>query len=51
MADLPRACPGMSVDLIRRVLKTLRAEGKVECLGRGQQAQWRRLTDELGTTQ
>lgn len=43
VADLRRACPGVSVDLIRQVLKTLRAEGKVECLGRGQQAQWRRL--------
>lgn len=51
VADLQRACPGVSVDLIRRVLKNLRADGKVECLGRGQQAHWRRLTDELGTTQ
>jgi len=51
VADLHRACPGVSVDLIRRVLKNLRAEGKVECLGRGQHAQWRRLTDELGSTQ
>ena len=51
VADLHRACPGVSVDLIRRVLKNLRAERKVECLGRGQQAQWRRLSDELGSTQ
>lgn len=51
VADLQRTCPGVGVDLIRRVLKSLRAEGKVECLGRGQQAHWRRLSDELGTTQ
>jgi Fic family protein len=51
VSDLVRACPGVSVDLIRQVLKALRAEGKVECLGKGQQAQWRRLTDELGSTQ
>ncbi len=43
VADLQRECPGVSVDLIRRVLKSLRAEGKVECLGRGQQAQWQRI--------
>jgi Fic family protein len=50
VADLQRACPGVSVDLIRSVLKDLRAQGKVECLGRGQQAQWRRLANELGST-
>jgi len=40
VADLQKACPGVSVDLIRRVLKNLRAERKVKCLGRGQNAQW-----------
>jgi len=30
---------------VRQVLKDLRSQGKVECLGRGQQAQWRRLAD------
>ena len=42
---------GVSVDLVRRRLKNLRAEGQVECLGRGQQARWQTLTDESGTTQ
>ena len=42
ISELQQACPGVSVDLIRRVLKDLRAEKKVECLGRGQQAQWRK---------
>jgi Fic family protein len=50
IADLQRTCPGVSVDWIRKVLKDLRAQGKVECLGRGQQAQWRRISDELGST-
>ena len=31
-----------SLDLIRRVLKNLRGS-RVECLGRGQNAQWRKL--------
>ncbi len=51
IADLQRICPEVSLDLIRQVLKNLRKEGRVECLGRGQQAQWHRLSDQLGTTQ
>lgn len=43
IADLQQACPGVSIDLIRRVLKNLRAQGKVKCLGRGQNAQWSRV--------
>jgi Fic family protein len=43
VADLRRACPGVSVDLIRRTLKHLRAAGEVVCLGRGQKAVWERL--------
>ena len=45
VADLQHACPGVSVDWIRQILKELRSQGKVECLGRGQQAQWRRLPE------
>ena len=48
LADLQRQCPGVSIDMIRRVLKNLRAEGRVECLGRGQDAQWRKT--RLGNT-
>lgn len=51
IADLRQACPGVSVDWIRQVLKDLRVAGQVECLGRGQNAKWQRMTDELGTTQ
>ena len=42
VADLQRQCPGVSVDLIRATLKKLRAAGRVECLGRGQSAEWKR---------
>jgi len=41
-ADIQRQCPGVSVDMIRRVLKTLQSERKVKCLGRGQKAQWQK---------
>ena len=52
VAELHQACPGVSIDLIRRVLKNLRSHERVECLGRGQRAQWRKTGPiELGTTQ
>jgi hypothetical protein len=42
VADLRRRCPGVSLDLIRRVLKRLQKEKQVQCLGRGQNAKWRK---------
>lgn len=42
VSDIQRQCPGVSVDLIRQVLKNLRSSGRVKCLGRGQTAQWQR---------
>ena len=42
ISDIQRACPGVSLDLIRRTLKNLRSSGKVECLGRGQSAEWQK---------
>lgn len=42
IADLLRDCPGVSVDMIRHILKGLREAGAVECLGRGRNARWRR---------
>jgi Fic family protein len=40
ISDIQRECPGVSVDLVRSVLKRLRSPGKVRCLGRGQNAEW-----------
>lgn len=42
ISDIQRDCPGVSVDLIRRVLKNSRSVGRVKCLGRGQSAEWQR---------
>lgn len=39
VGDIQRACPGVSLDLIRRVLKQLQGR-RVECLGRGPAAAW-----------
>jgi len=52
IAELHNACPNVSVDMIRRVLKNLRAEKRVECLGRGQNARWRKTRKwQLGNTE
>lgn len=42
VADIQRECPCVSLDMIRQVLKTMKASGQVECLGRGQNAQWQK---------
>jgi hypothetical protein len=44
VADLQRECPGVSVDMIRHVLKQLQGEGNVECLGRGRNARWQKTS-------
>jgi len=42
VAKLREQCPGVSLDMIRRVLKDLQAVGRVECLGRGPASRWRK---------
>jgi len=42
ITDLERACPGVSRDMIRLLLRDLKAAGRVECLGRGPGAKWRK---------
>jgi hypothetical protein len=43
LADLERACPAVSRNMIRRVLTELRQHNAVECMGRRPGAAWRRL--------
>jgi Fic family protein len=42
LGDLERACVGVSRDMIRKVLQALQKAGKVECLGKGRNAHWRK---------
>ena len=44
MRDLQQRCPVVSVDLIRRILRQERDEGRIECIGRGVDARWRKLS-------
>jgi Fic family protein len=41
LSQLERTCPGVSRDMIRRVLRAQQAAGVVECSGRGPAARWR----------
>ena len=45
VSELQDRCPNVSIDMIRRILKKLRADKQIECLGRGQSARWQK-TDE-----
>ena len=47
LRDLELACPGVSRDMIRRILKDLKQQGSVECLGRGPGARWRKKGNNL----
>ena len=49
VADIQRECPGVSIDLIRRVLKQLRTAGRVECISLGRGAQWQRTDSSRET--
>ncbi len=40
LGQLERACPGVSRDMVRKVLKDLKAAGRVRCRGRGPGARW-----------
>ncbi|MCI0705165.1 MAG: Fic family protein [Planctomycetia bacterium] len=51
VAELQRDCPGVGLDLIRRVLKQKQAEKQVACISKGRNAQWKKTAKwKLGTT-
>ena len=50
VSDLERLCPAVSRDMIRRLLRDLKAADRVECIGRGPGAKWRKkgITSKRG---
>jgi hypothetical protein len=42
IGDIQERCPTVGIDMIRRVLRQERDEGKITCIGRGPQAKWRK---------
>lgn len=43
ISELQRNCSEVSIDMIRKVLKDMRAQGKIQCIGRGKHAKWKSL--------
>ena len=43
VADIQQKCPGVGIDMIRRVMKDLQEQKVIECLGRGRNAKWYRI--------
>jgi len=43
VAGLERLCPGISRDMMRNVLRSMRDDGDIECVGRGPGAKWRNM--------
>ena len=44
LSELEQTCPGVSRDMVRRVLREQQAAGAVECQGRGTAATWRKIS-------
>lgn len=42
VSEISMKCPTVSIDMIRSVMKRLRAENRIEAIGRGRNARWRR---------
>ena len=40
LRDIERACPGVSREMIRKILKTMKQEGRIFSTGRGPGARW-----------
>lgn len=43
ISDLEQACPSVGRDWIRTLLQRLKAEGKIEVLGKGRYSRWRKI--------
>jgi len=44
IADVERLCPNVSRDMVRLVMNRWRKEGRLEILGRGRDARWKRVS-------
>lgn len=43
VSELKKSCPGVGLDMIRKVLKDLKKQKIITCLGRGKDATWKKL--------
>ena len=47
LSDIEHSCPGVSRDMIRKILREMQKNGHIECLGRGPGARWRKRDTTL----
>ena len=50
ISDIEEACPGVSRDMVRHVLRTMKDEGLITPEGKGRAAKWRRAAELTSTT-
>ena len=43
VSDILHKCPGVSIDMVRKALKDMQTQGRVECIGLGRNAKWRKI--------
>lgn len=44
ISEIEEACPGVSRDMVRQVLRAMKSEGLIESTGKGRGAKWKRIT-------
>ena len=44
ISEIEEACPGVSRDMVRLVLRAMKSEGLIESTGKGRGAKWKRIT-------
>lgn len=42
VSDILDKCPGVSIDMVRKILKEKQKSGELACIGRGRDAKWRK---------
>ena len=47
MSEIEEACPGMSRDMVRVILRTIKAEGRIAPTGRGRGAHREQVQDKM----
>ena len=43
ISDIENDCPGVSRDMVRLVLRAMKAEGIIASMGKGRSAKWQRV--------
>lgn len=47
ISEIEEACPGISCDMVRVVLRTIKAEGRIAPTGKSRGARWEQVRDKV----